>query len=162
LLLLPCFSFTAPAIFPQSKGPTPEDQLAQYKDKFDRDSDPIHKAKDLTKLGDAQIAEFTRQATADNIDGAFLTLAAYRVEVGSTFDAMKATGIDAERKPDGFKELQIHLRKSVLKLERATSLVPPDRRKEFREIHDELSSIDNELFHMLFPRQPGSKSSGEK
>jgi hypothetical protein len=146
----------------RTAGQNAGDQLAQYKEKFDRETDPIHKAKALAKLGDLQIAEFTRQASANDTDGAFLTLTMYRGEVDTTFDAMKATHIDAERKPDGFKELQIQLRKTVVRLDRAASLVPPDRRKEFKEIRDEMSSIDNELFHMLFPRERGGKGEGDK
>jgi hypothetical protein len=159
---LPCIVLAAMAIPPQSRGPSLEDQLEQYKEKYVRENDPIRKAKALAKLGDLQIAEFTRQASASDMDAAFLTLTMYRGEVSSTFDAMKATHIDAEKKPDGFKELQIHLRKTVLKLDRATSLVQTDRRVEYREIRDEMSSIDNELFHMLFPREAGSKGSGDQ
>jgi hypothetical protein len=159
---LPCIVFAALAIPPQSRGPSVEDQLEQYKEKYVRETDPVRRAKALAKLGDLQIAEFTRQASANDSDGAFLTLTMYRGEVNATFDAMKASHIDAEKKPDGFKELQIHLRKTVLKLDRATSLVPPDRRKEFTDIRDEMSSIDNELFHMLFPRERGGKGDGDK
>ena len=159
---LPCIVSAAMAMPPQSRGPTPEDQLEQYKEKYVHETDPIHRAKALAKLGDLQIAEFTRQASANDTDGAFLTLTMYRGEIDSTFDAMKALQIDAEKKPEGFKELQIHLRKSVLKLDRAASLVPVERRKEFKEIRDEMSSIDNELFHMLFPRERGSKDGGNQ
>ncbi len=159
LSLLSCFMIAALALPFLGQVQNPDEQLALFKEKYDRETDPVHKAKALAKLGDAQIAEFTRQANAGDTDAAFLTLTTYLNEVRSTFDALKTTGIDAEKKPDGFKELQIHLRKTVLKLERAASLVPPDRRKEFQNIHDEISSINSELFYKLFPRQPGRKGS---
>jgi hypothetical protein len=157
LPLLPCFLFASIAVFPQTRGPSPQDRLAEYKEKFDKEADPVHKAKALPKLGEAQISDFTRRATADDVIGAFLTLTTYRDEVRSTFDGLKATGNDAEKKPDGFKELQIHLRKALWELDRAASLVPTDRRTEFHGIHEELSRIHNELIGLLFPREPGRR-----
>ncbi|MFZ0821461.1 MAG: hypothetical protein WAM91_15445, partial [Candidatus Acidiferrales bacterium] len=128
LQLLPCFLFASLALPPQTRGPSPQDLLAQYKERFVKETDPVHRAKALTKLGDAQVADFTRRATADDFEGAFVTLNAYRDEVRSVFDGLKATGNDAEKKPDGFKELQIHLRKTLWELDRAASLVPTERR----------------------------------
>jgi hypothetical protein len=162
LPLLPCFLFASLALAPQARGPSPQDLLAQYKDKFSKETDPVHKAKALTKLGDAQVADFTRRATANDVEGAFATLTEYRDEVRSVFDGLKATGNNAEKKSDGFKELQIHLRKTLWALDRAASLVPTERRTEFHDIHEELERIHNDLIHMLFPREPGIKKSGEE
>ncbi len=162
LPFLCCFLLASSSLLAQTRGPSPQDRLAEYKERFDRETDPVHKAKALGKLGDAQIADFTRRIAGNDIDGAFLTLTAYRDEVRSVFDGLKATGNDAERKPDGFKELQIHLRKKIWELERAASLVPTERRAEFHDIHEELSRIQSDLIHLLFPREPGGKKSGEK
>jgi hypothetical protein len=159
LLCLLCVSIALPA---QTRASSPADHLAEYKEKFDRETDPVHKAKALAKLGEAQIADFTRKETANDTEGAFLTLTTYRDEVRSVFDGLKATGNDAEKKPDGFKELQIHLRKAVWGLDRAAQLVPTERRAEFHDIHEELTRIQNDLIQMLFPREPGGKKSGDK
>jgi hypothetical protein len=161
LPVIPCFLLAFIAAAPQERGPSPQDRLSEYKEKFEKETDPVRKAKALAKLGEAQVADFTRRATANDIDGAFLTLTTYRDEVRSVFEALKATGNDPERKPDGFKEMQIHLRKALWELDRAASLVPTERRNEFHEIHEELGRIHNELIHMLFPREPGSKKSGD-
>jgi hypothetical protein len=162
LPLLLCLLLVSIALPAQTRASGPLDHLAEYKEKFDRETDPVHKAKALTKLGEAQIADFTRKATANDADGAFLTLTTYRDEVRGVFDGLKATGNDAEKKPDGFKELQIHLRKAVWELERSAQLVPTERRTEFHDIHEELTRIQNDLIQMLFPREPGGKKSGDK
>jgi hypothetical protein len=138
-----------------------QDRLAESKEKYDRESDPVRKAKLLAKLGDLQVTEFVRQANANNEDAAFTVLNGYRAEVRASFDALKATGIDAERKPDGFKELQIHLRKTMWELERAAPLVSGEKRAAFQDIRDELNRIHNDLIHRLFPREPGAKRSGK-
>ncbi len=138
------------------------DRLVEYKEKYDRENDPVRKAKVLAKLGDLQVAEVVRLADTNDVDAAFAMLAEYRAEVRGTFDALKATGIDAERKPAGFKELQIHLRKALWQLDRAALLIPGERRPAFQDIRDELNRIHNDLIRRLFPREPGAKRSGEK
>jgi hypothetical protein len=139
-----------------------QDRLTEFKEKYEHESDPVRKAKALTKLGDLQVSEFVRQANANNVDAAFTILMEYRAEVRASFDGLKATGLDAERKPDGFKDLQIHLRKATWELDRAAPLVPGEKRAAFQDIRDELNRIHNDLIHRLFPREPGAKRSGEK
>lgn len=148
-------------VIPSGFAATQPDRMAEYKEKYDRETDPIRKAKALGNYGDAQVAEFVREATAYDADAAFATISAYRDEVRSAFDALKATNNDPERKPDGFKELQIHLRKSLWEMDRSLPLVPYDRRADFQNVRDELGRIHANLIQMLFPRMPGGKKSGE-
>ncbi len=158
--LVSCAILTALLTAPACFATTPPDGLAEYRQKYERESDPVRKAKALTKLGDAQVLEFVHQAAADNYTAAFATLTEYRNEVRTTFDMLKATGNDAERKPEGFKQLQIHLRKSLWEIGRITPRIPGDRHGTFDDIHNELGRIQNELIHMLFPREPGGGKSG--
>lgn len=139
-----------------------QDRTAEYKGKFERETDPIRKAKVFISLGNAQVSTFVRAASAEKFDDAFTTLNEYRGEVRATFDGLKGSGIDPERKPDGFKELQIHLRKTLWEMDRTMPLIPIERRTAFQDIRAELSRIHSELIHMLFPREPGSKRGGEK
>jgi hypothetical protein len=138
-----------------------QDRMQEYKDKYEKENDPVHKAKALGNYGDAQIQHFVREANTENFDAAVVSLTAYRNEVRSVFDALKATGIDAERKPDGFKELEFHLRKTLWQIDRTLPAVPIDHRESLQEIHDELGRIHTELIHLLFPREAGKKS-GDK
>jgi hypothetical protein len=139
----------------------PQDRTQEYKDKYEKENDPVRKAKALGNLGDAQIQHFVREANAENFDAAFALLTAYRNEVRFVFDALKATGIDAEKKSDGFKELEFHLRKTLWQVDRTLPAVPIEHRESFQEMHDELGRIHAELIHLLFPREAGKKS-GEK
>jgi hypothetical protein len=137
-----------------------QDKFNEYKEKYDKETDPVRKAKALGNYGDAQIAEFSRAAGANDYDGSYASLNAYRNEVHSVFDALKATGNNAEKKPEGFKELQIHLRKSLWEIDRTMPLIPLDRRPDFENARDELGRIHSELIQMLFPREPGRRNPG--
>jgi hypothetical protein len=132
-----------------------QDRVAVYKERYERETDPVRKARALGNYGDWQINEFVRQANANEFNGAFATLNAFRNEMRATFDALKARGVDPERKPEGFKELEIHLDKTLWKLDRAAALIPFAARPAFQDIRDELGRIHTELIHMLFPRGSG-------
>jgi hypothetical protein len=139
----------------------PQDRMQEYKDKYEKENDPVRKAKALGNYGDAQTRHFVREASAENFDAATALLTAYRNEVRSVFDALKATGVDAEKKSDGFKELEFHLRRTLWQIDRTLPAVPIERRETLQEMHDELGRIHTELIHLLFPREAGKKS-GDK
>jgi hypothetical protein len=137
-----------------------QEKFAEYKEKYEKETDPIRKAKALGNYGDAQIAEFSRAASVNDFDTSFNMLSAYRNEVRVVFDSLKTTGNDAEKKPDGFKDLQIHLRKSLWEIDRTIPFVPADRRPDFQTIRDDLGRIQGDLILLLFPREPGKRKSG--
>jgi len=139
----------------------PQDRMQDYKDKYEKENDPVRKAKALGNYGEAQMQHFVREANAENFDAAAVLLTAYRNEVRSVFDALKATGVDVEKKPDGFKELEFHLRRTLWQIDRTLPAVPIEHRETLQEMHDELGRIHTELIHLLFPREAGKKS-GEK
>jgi hypothetical protein len=144
-----------------AKAQQSQDRMQEFKDKYEKENDPIRKAKALGNYGDAQIQHFVREAAAENLEAASALLTAYKNEVRFVFDALKAMGNDAEKKPDGFKELEFHLRKSLWQIDRTLPTVPIDHRESFQLIHDELGRIHTELIHLLFPREAGKKSAGD-
>lgn len=138
-----------------------QDRMQEYKDKYERENDPVRKARALGNYGDAQIQHFVHEASEENFGTASALLTAYRNEVRFVFDALKATGNDPEKKPDGFKDLEFHLRKSLLHIDRSLPAVPIEHREELQQLQNELGRIHNDLIHLLFPREAGKKS-GDK
>lgn len=129
-----------------------QDKIAQYRDKFERDTDPVRKAKDFQQLGDAQISEFAQAAAKDDYDGALRNLSDYRAEAHTCFDGLNAAVGDAEKHPEGFRQLQIHIRKGLWEIERTIPGIPESRRPDFRAIHDDLVDLQSKLIRLLFPR----------
>jgi len=130
-------------------------RLEELRAQFNHESDPVHKAKILPKLGDAQFELIRKEANADNDAEALRVLQEYRDDVRSVLAALKASGLDAEKKPAGFKQLQIHVRKSIRQLKERILQLPYEQRDPFEAIRRELEQVDKELIDMLFPRQPG-------
>jgi len=131
-----------------------QDRIAELQEQFNRETDPVRKAKILPKLGDAQLDSARRETDAGRHAQALKILEEYRDEVKAAEAALKASGIDAERKPAGFKQLQIHIRKSVREIEQTILALPDAERPPFEAIRQELVGIEKELIDMLFPRRP--------
>lgn len=125
-------------------------------------SDPVQNAKSVVKQGELQLARMRREVDAGNYGEALRVLTEYRDAMKSAHAALKASGRDAEKKPSGFKNLQIHIRQSMQRLEQTILFVPVDEREPFNAIRKELDSIDKELIDALFPRQPTKKPGDSK
>ena len=131
-----------------------QDRMAAELARYDQETDPVRKARALTKLGDDQIDEARKQLKAGDDVASLHTLEQYRDEIRHTAEALKATGLDAEKKPAGFKELQISLRESVRRVDDLILSLPVDKRPFFRDVRTDLVKTQNELIDALFPRQP--------
>jgi len=140
-----------------------QDKIAEYRQRYDHESDPVRKAKDFQQLGDAQIAEFVRATVQDRYDVALTNLSDYRLEAHTCFDGLAAAVPDAEKHPEGYRQLQIHIRKGLWEMERTIPSIPDGRRQDFRAIHDDLAELQTKLIHVLFPRDttaPKDKGKG--
>ena len=124
--------------------------LAQYQ----HEADPIRKARVLARLGDDQVAEARDELKSGKDVDSLQTLQKYRDEVRETVTALEAVVPDAEKKPAGFKELQISMRETVRHIDDLILTLPVDKRPFFRDVRDELVKTQNELIDALFPRRP--------
>ena len=122
--------------------------------------DPVKKAKDVVRQGELQLEKMRLEIREENYDAALGVFQAYRDAVKSAHAGLKASGKDAEKKPGGFKNLQIHIRQSIPRLQQTILTVPVEHREPFEAIRKELDTIERELIDALFPRQP-SKKAGE-
>lgn len=140
----------------------PQAPLEELRARFQRETDPARKARLFPKLGDAQLDRVRALGSQGKYDEALAALAEYRAEAQATHSALKASGINAEKRPGGFKQLQIHLRKGQRHLADTIAALPVDRREPFQATEKYLAALDNELIEMLFPRQPGRKPEERK
>jgi hypothetical protein len=135
-----------------------QDRFAESLAKYQNETDPIRKSRALVKLGDEQVDLAKRQLKADDEVASLHTLEQYRDEVRDTVAALRGTGVDAERKPAGFKELQISLRETIRRIDDLILTLNVDKRPFFREVRNDLFTYQNELIDDLFPRRPDRNS----
>lgn len=131
------------------------DRLAKLRAEFESAQDPAEKAKKATKLGDAQMEKMHQAVRAGNYEEALNVVEEYRDTVKTAFRGLKESARDAEKKPAGFKQLQIHIRRAVKKIKDASLALPFEMRDGVNGPIKELNEIEAELINLLFPRQPG-------
>jgi hypothetical protein len=131
-----------------------QDRMAVALTQYQHETDPVRKARILIKLGDDQVEE-AKKRLKDGEDVASLhILEIYRDEVKETVAGLEAGGVDAEKKPGGFKELQISLRETVRRVDDLILTLPVDKRPFFRDVRADLAKAQYELIDSLFPRKP--------
>jgi len=133
-----------------------------YRSQFDRETDPVRKAKMMPRLESAEFAELRKLMDGGDYPNALVMLGDIRDQIRDTSNALDARGVDPEKKPAGFKELQIAAREAVRDINDVLFTIPEDWQKPFRDIHQELDQINKHLILELFPRQPGRASKDQK
>ena len=131
--------------------------VAELQKRFDNETSAVHKAKLLEKLGDAQFEEARRaEKTGDNntVDS---TLEKYRDNVHAALDALKKQHPDAEKHSNGYRQLEIHLRKGIREVEEATLAAPEPYKPPLQLVRADLVAMDEGMLRLLFPHRPADQ-----
>jgi hypothetical protein len=151
LLLILASLFAAPI----TRGVTEDINALQVR--FDREANSVRKAKLLEKLGDAQL-ELTRRASrANDYKTIGFVMEKYRDNARVAVDALKKDHRDAEHHTNGYKQLQIHVHKSLRELDEVLVLAPEEYRPPLEIVRRDLANMDDELLELLFPHHPNEK-----
>ena len=142
------------------------DKLSDLQSRFDRESNSVHKAKILEKLSAAQFDETRRLEKAGDFSGVGLLWEKYRDNARATFVALKKQHPDAERHSSGYRELEIGLREGIREIDQTMIIAPQEIRPPLEIVRADLSTMDDEVLRMLFPRRtvdvPSASASLEK
>lgn len=147
----------AGAIFFMGTGLFAGDKVQELQARFDRETDAVRKAKVFEKLGDAQFEEARKSGSAGDYGTVGLTMESYRDDARTALDALKKSQPDAERHPNGYKQLQYHVHRSLRELDEILVVAPPEYRPPLRLVRQDLAAMNDELLRMLFPRRPGER-----
>ena len=132
------------------------DRISDLRTRVTRESNPVNKAKLMPQLGDAEFAEIDKDVAAGNLREALLVLQHYLEEVQSCEKALDASGIDAEKHPSGFKQLQYSLPGSLRRLDNLIVGLTADEQGPFLAARKDLNEMDMHLIRELFPHEPKS------
>ncbi len=139
-----------------------QDHLNRYISQFDSEKDPVRKAKILVKLTESQFQHIRAEADSGKTDDGLKDLEQVRDECVATHDALKAKAPDPERKPAGYKELQISVRESLHRLREILAGLSGEDEQHYAKVRTQLEQLNNELMKELFPRQPGAAPQNPK
>ena len=128
--------------------------LADLQSRFDHETNGVHKAKLIQKLGDAQMDEARRAGKAGDFSAVGVTLEKYRDNVRDAVAALKKQHPDAEKQSNGYRQLEMHVRKGIREIDDALLASPEGFKPPLQLVRQDLIGLDAELLKMLFPRRP--------
>jgi hypothetical protein len=139
---------------------TAADKVNELQARFDHETNSVHKAKLLEKLGDEQFAETRRASHENDYVTVGQVMEKYRDNARLVMDALKKEHPDAERQMGGYKQLQIHIHRGIRELNELLVLAPTEYRPPLELVHQDLVSMDDELLLRLFPPRREKKKPG--
>ncbi len=133
-----------------------EDKIAELQKRFDHETNPVHRAKLLEKLGDAQFAETRRAFKANDLVTVGIVLEKYRDDAREALEGLKKKHPDAEKQPGGYRQLEIHVRRGIREVDEILLRVPEQYQPPLQLVRGDLDRMDREMIGMLF-RHPGDQ-----
>ena len=134
--------------------PLAAQSLADLQARFERETSGVQKAKQIGKLGDAQFEEAWRAGKAGDYNAVGLTLERYRDNVRAAVDALKKQHPDAEKQSNGYRQLEMYVRKGIREVDDTLLVSPEGYKPPLQIVRQDLIKMDDELLKMLFPRRP--------
>jgi hypothetical protein len=134
-----------------------QDRFADIRGRIAHEPNPVNRAKLMPQLGDAAFVQIESDVMQDKIPDALEALRAYRDDLVACDKALDATGIDPEKHPSGFKQLQFSLRDTLRRLDGVIANMTTDDQASFVDVRKELSELNTHLIEQLFPHAPPAK-----
>lgn len=131
-----------------------QDRTADLRARFEKETDPIHKAKQVPRLADAEFRDIQASIDASNLTEAAAIARQVRDQARTAQEALDRKQRDPENNPDGYRQLQISARESVRRLDDILIGLSADDQGPFREVRNQMDEIDRQLIHRLFPHRP--------
>src|ERR1700676_3840834 len=126
------------------------DKLGEMQARFDHEKNPVHRAKLLEKLGDAEFDEARRAFKANDLSTVATVLEKYRDNVRVAFEGLKKKRTDAQKDSNGYRQLEIHVRRGIREADEIILRVPEEYQPPLQIVRRDLDGMDKELIHMLF------------
>src|ERR1700677_1997833 len=134
---------------------------SELQNRFDHETNSVHKAKLFEKLSDEQLAEVRHASQVSDYNAVGTIMEKYRDNARAAVDALKKEHPNAEHQINGYKQLQIHIRRAIRDLKETVLLAPDEFKPPLQLVERDLALIDDELLQSLFPSPPQNPRSPE-
>jgi hypothetical protein len=135
-------------------------QLEKEKTKLKTQTDPVGYTKTQIKIAEILLSLVGDSVRSGEMELMDQRLDGYVTAIQDAHQMMVKTGRDAHKKPKGFKDLEIALRRQVRQLEDIGRTLAFDDREPIDKAKERATGIRDELFKALFGEQnaPARKS----
>jgi hypothetical protein len=138
-----------------------QNRMQELRSRFARDTDPIHRARMMPQLEDAEFQAIAKNADDGKFPEALVILTEFRDQADSCTKGLDAKNINAEKHPNGFKQLQLALRESLRHLDALLVSFTADEQEPFLKLRKDLDQLDHHVIRELFPNRPNNEPSDE-
>ena len=138
---------------------SPDDE-AKLLSRLAREQNSIKKAKLETRLGRLKLVQAFSAYDQGHFDQCWKLFDDYLARMNNAWAELVASGHEAAKKPDGFKQLDIALRESRRDLEDFETHITFDERQAAEKIHTLTVELQNRVVNALFPGEPAGKKKG--
>lgn len=119
--------------------------------RLEREQNPVKKSRYATRLAQVKLQQSTDAYAKRDFEQGAKLLDDYLKWVGRSWDFLKGSGRPADRKPQGFKELDIALREDARKFEDLQHSIPFTDRDPVAKAAQAAEKIRGEVLAVLFP-----------
>jgi len=130
--------------------------LQREKDKLKRATDPVDRAKTDIKISEILLSLTSDAAKNGDLETMQQRLTEYTSAIQDAHETLMKTGRDARKKPHGFKDLEISLRRQINQLKDIGGALTVDEREPVEKTRTEASRIRDDLLKALFGSQNGT------
>ncbi len=127
------------------------DKLSELQARFDQEPHASAKIKILDKLGEAQSAAASHAQKTEDYVGIGLIFEKYRDNVRAAYETLKKQEPDSDKHPEGYRRLELQVRRGIRELDDMTIIVPSEVRPPLQLVREDLIKMDDDLIHDLFP-----------
>ena len=126
-------------------------ELAKERLKLEKETDPVDRAKIEIKISEYLLLDVGDAVREGDLARLEQHLEAYTATIQDAHQVLMDSGRDAVKKPGGFKELEIALRKHIRKFEDFGRALNLQRRVPLEKAKDLATGIRDKLLKKLFP-----------
>jgi hypothetical protein len=136
------------------------ERLQKERTNLARQTDPVGRTKTQIKISEVLLTLVSDAVQAGDMEAMQKYIGEYRAAIEDAHQTMMKTGRDAHRKPGGFKDLEIALRRHVRQLTDIGKSLTYDEREPLEKAKEEAIDIRDDLLKAFFGEQnaPSRKS----
>jgi hypothetical protein len=133
------------------------DKLSDLQARFDSETNGVHKARMLQRLGDAQFDEAIRAEKSGDYGAVDLIMEKYRDNVRAASQVLEREKPDAEHHSNGYRQLEMHVQKGLRQIDEILLVAPDEYKPPLQLVRIDLLTFDDELLRILFPKRHENK-----
>ena len=139
-----------------------QDRTAELRARFEKETDPVRKARLVEQLADAEFRDIHEKIDAGDLAAAAELAGRVRNEAQASKKSLDAKSRDPEAHPEGYKQLEISVRESIRRLDDIMVSLAKDDQAPLAEIRKDLDDLNRQPIHQLFAKRPEPAPATEK